>query len=151
MNGTEMKELKINRPSRGEPYRGEHYAAAGRAAAAIDVRAAPRGGLSDEEVAASRVKYGANVMSKQKKKGFMARFFLNMWDPVIRILIAALAVNIIFTIRGGDWVECVGIAVSVFLATFISTLSEYGSEAAFEKLNSEAGQEYCRVRRPRIL
>lgn len=142
-----MKELKINHPSRGEPYRGEHYAAAGRAAAAIDVRAAPRGGLSEEEVAASRVKYGANVMSKQKKKGFMARFFLNMWDPVIRILIAALAVNIIFTIRGGDWVECVGIAVSVFLATFISTLSEYGSEAAFEKLNSEAGQEYCRVRR----
>jgi calcium-translocating P-type ATPase len=70
-----------------------------------------------------------------------------MWDPVTRILIAALAVNLIVKLRGGDWVECVGIAVTVLIATFISTISEYGSETAFERLNAEAGQEYCRVRR----
>lgn len=106
----------------------------------------PRG-LDEGGIASSRALHGANVMTAHRRKGFMRRFFENIGDPVIRILIGALAVNIIFTIRGGDWVECLGIAVSVFLASFISTLSEYGSEAAFERLNAEAGQEFCAVRR----
>ena len=104
-------------------------------------------GLSDAEVASSRALHGANILTEKKKKSFMRRFFGNIGDPVIKILLGALALNIIFALRGGDWVECIGIAISVFLATFISTLSEHGSEAAFEKLNAEAGQEYCRVRR----
>lgn len=108
---------------------------------------APHGGLDEAAVAASRAAHGSNILSERKRKSFARRFLGNIGDPVIRILLGALAVNIAFAIRGGDWVECVGIAVSVFLAAFISTLSEHGSEAAFERLNAEAGQEYCRVRR----
>lgn len=107
------------------------------------------GGLDDEAVTASRKEHGANVMTKRKKKSFLRRLLTNMGDPVIKILLAALAVNVVFTFRDGDWMECVGIAVSVALATFISTLSECSSESAFEKLNAEAGREYCRVRRRR--
>ncbi|MBQ9080169.1 MAG: calcium-translocating P-type ATPase, PMCA-type [Clostridia bacterium] len=106
-------------------------------------------GLDDGEISASRQKHGANIMTQRRKKSFARKLWSNLGDPVIRILLAALAVNIVFTFRGGDWMECVGIAVSVALATFISTLSEHGSENAFEKLNAEAGQEYCRVRRRR--
>jgi Ca2+-transporting ATPase len=105
------------------------------------------GGLDEAGVARSRALYGPNVLSKRKKKSFFLRFLKNMWDPVTRILIAALAINIIVKLRGGDWVECVGIAVTVLVATFISTMSEYGGETAFEKLSATAGQEYCRVRR----
>ena len=70
-----------------------------------------------------------------------------MGDPVIKILLCALAVNVIFMFRDADWIETAGIAVSVFLATFISTLSEHGSEAAFARLDKESLQRTCRVRR----
>ena len=104
-------------------------------------------GLTAAEVVESRAKYGKNILTERKRIGFWRRFFGNMKDPVIRILLAALAVNLLFTIRGGDWVECVGIAVSVFLATFISTMSESRSENAFARLGEEAGRETVRVRR----
>ena len=88
-------------------------------------------GLDENEVRLSREKYGANVMTKKRQKSFFARWWSNLGDPVIRILLMALAVNVLFTFRDGDSLECIGIAVSVLLATFISTLSEQGSENAF--------------------
>ncbi len=148
MGGVGVKERVISQAGVGRQQSGgEARAVRTRTVGGVSPLLPPRGGLCEAEVVASRKRYGANIMSRKKKKSFAAYFFRNMWDPVIRILIAALAINIIFTIRGGDWVECAGIAASVFLATLISTLSEYGGEAAFEKLNAEAGQEYCRVRR----
>ena len=104
-------------------------------------------GLSDAEVEISRAEHGSNVMSKAKKKSFWGHFLSNLNDPIIKILIGALIVNVIFVFRTADWIETAGIAISVFLATFISTLSEYGSENAFTKLNEENENYLCRVRR----
>ena len=104
-------------------------------------------GLSREEVTASRTAHGANVMSVAKRQGFWRHFFGNLGDPVIRILLCALGVNLIFVFQGGDWIETVGIAVSVFLATLISTVSERGSEAAFRRLSEECEGGNVRVRR----
>ena len=70
-----------------------------------------------------------------------------MKDPVIKILLCALAVNVIFMFKDGDLTETVGIAVSIFLATFISTASEHGSAAALERLSAESADKTCRVRR----
>lgn len=106
-----------------------------------------RGALSPEEVAASRERHGKNVLPRAKRIGFWRKFLLNMGDPVIKILLVALLVNILFTFRGQSPIESIGIAVSIFLATFISTLSEAGSEEAFEKLEAESRNEKCRVRR----
>jgi len=104
-------------------------------------------GLSDADVERSRVENGANVMTQKVKKGFWGHFVSNLNDPIIKILISALIINIIFVFRTADWVETAGIAISVFLATFISTVSEYGSENAFSKLNEENENYVCRVRR----
>ena len=104
-------------------------------------------GLSAAEVLRSREEHGANILSQTKKRGFLAHFFSNLGDPVIRILLGALVVNLFFVFRGGDVLETVGIAVSVFLATFISTVSERGSEAAFSRLSELYGQRSFRVRR----
>ena len=98
-------------------------------------RTASAPGLTGAEVAASRREHGANILSPQKKRSFARRFLSNLGDPVIKILLCALAVNLIFMFRRADWFETAGIAVSVFLATFISTVSEYGSEAAFSRLS----------------
>ena len=107
----------------------------------------PARGLNDTEVAQSRRQNGANVLTPQKRRSFARRFLSNLGDPVIKILLCALAINLIFMFRRSDWFETAGIAVSVFLATLISTISEYGSEAAFSRLNEESERVFCRVRR----
>ncbi len=102
-------------------------------------------GLSPDEVESSRRKNGRNVISPAKRKGFMRKFLENLGDPVVKILIGALIINIIFMFKRANWVETAGIAVSILLATFISTLSEHGSQSAFERLCRESGQTFCRV------
>ena len=104
-------------------------------------------GLTDAEASESAKRHGKNILTKKKSKSFIARYFESFRDPVIRILLAALAVNLVFAFRGGDIFESIGIGVSVFLATFISTLSEQGSEAAFARLSKEYANVSCKVYR----
>lgn len=109
-----------------------------------------RAGLSPRQVQEARRAHGENRFSEAKRQGFWRHFLANLGDPVIKVLLAALAVNLLLLFRGRDWFETVGIAVSVFLATFISTLSEYGSEAAFNRLCESCGTAFCRVRRGNV-
>ena len=102
-------------------------------------------GLTDAEAERSRKEWGSNEFSKRKRKSFMSIFLSNLADPVTRILLVALVVDAIFVFWGGDIIETVGIGVSVFLAALISTLSERGGEAAFEKLGEELGTARARV------
>lgn len=104
-------------------------------------------GLTKEEVIKSREKYGENRISKKKRKGFLLSFLESFGDPVIKILMIALAINIIFLFKQSSWLETVGIGVAILLATLVSTVSEYGSESAFEKLQEEAARIECRVKR----
>ena len=104
-------------------------------------------GLNAAAVLESREKHGANRLSRAKRKSFFRQFLENLGDPIIKILIAALVINLIFTFRHADWVETVGIAISILLATFISTMSEYGAGTAFERLESAYGRQKCRVLR----
>ncbi len=106
-----------------------------------------RWGLTEAEVSASREKHGANLLSGGETRGFWRLFFGNLGDPVIRILLCALGVNLFFVFRGGDWIETLGIGVSVFLATLISTLSERGSERAFHRLSEECDRSEVRALR----
>ena len=56
-------------------------------------------GLSHNEVISSREKHGDNSLAKEKTKGVARRFFENLNDPIIKVLIAALAVELIFTFK----------------------------------------------------
>ena len=104
-------------------------------------------GLNTAEVLQSRREHGENILSRQKRKSFLRQFLGNLNDPVIRILLAALAIHLLLLFGNGDLGETIGIGVAVFLATLISTLSEYGSARAFERLEQDAGGILCRVRR----
>lgn len=109
--------------------------------------AVPSAGLREDEVLRARRAHGENILSRQKRKSFLRQFLGNLNDPVIRILLAALGVHLLLLFGNGDLAETVGIGIAVFLATFISTLSEYGSARAFERLEEDAGGILCRVRR----
>jgi calcium-translocating P-type ATPase len=94
-------------------------------------------GLTSNEVALSHEKYGTNELKREKSKGFFSRFFENLSDPIIRILLIALSLQVLLTLGNINYVETVGIVAAILLSTTVSTLSEYRSERAF--LSLEAG------------
>ena len=83
-------------------------------------------GLTDREVEESRAKYGTNALTEKKQETFWQKLLSNMTDPMIKILFAALILNTIFVYLGqAEWYETVGIAVAIFLAVFVSTISPF--------------------------
>ena len=98
-------------------------------------------GLSNKEVIESRKKHGCNEIIKRGKNSFLSLIIESLNDPIIKILLIALAVKVIFLFNDSNIYETLGIAIAVFLASFISAISEYGSEKAFEKLSKERKQQ----------
>ena len=94
-------------------------------------------GLSSKEVINRRNKYGSNKLTSKSKNTFIKLVIESLGDPIIKILLIALAIKVIFLFKDSDIYETTGIFIAIFLATIISSLSEYGSEKAFEKLNEE--------------
>ena len=94
-------------------------------------------GLSNKEVLESRKKFGSNIIVEKRKNSFIKLVIESLNDPIIKILLIALSIKIIFLFKNSNLYETIGIAISVFLASFISSISEYGSEKAFEKLKEE--------------
>ena len=104
-------------------------------------------GLDDKQVIKARQKYGSNQISTKEKEGFLKLLLESLGDPIIKILLIALAIKTIFLFRDFDWFETLGIVIAIFLASFISSISEYGSEKAFIKLQEESSKIKCRVKR----
>ncbi len=104
-------------------------------------------GLTEEQVVENRKKYGDNALVKKKKNSFLRLLLESLGDPIIKILLIALAVKVVVLFKNFDWFETIGILIAIFLASFISSISEYGSEAAFERLGEEAAKIKVKVRR----
>lgn len=104
-------------------------------------------GLTKTEVEENRKKYGNNNISNVKTNGFLKLLLESLGDPIIKILLVALAIKVVFLFKDFDYFETLGILIAIFLASFISTISEYGSEAAFRRLQEESSKIKVRVKR----
>lgn len=104
-------------------------------------------GLTSKEVLESKKKYGTNEITTSKNNSFTSLLLESLADPIIKILLIALGIKIVFLFRDFDWFETLGILIAIFLASFISTISEYGSEKAFKKLQEESSKIKCKVKR----
>ncbi|MBT5487221.1 MAG: calcium-translocating P-type ATPase, PMCA-type [Deltaproteobacteria bacterium] len=103
-------------------------------------------GLSDNAVSESRKFYGANVVTAQEAEGFFDKLRTNLKDPIIVILIVALAVTVFLAAMGfAPWYEGLGIAFAVVMATLIATWSEYSNENEFQRLLEEASKVKVKV------
>lgn len=102
-------------------------------------------GLTEEQVVQNRNKYGSNKLSEIKKESLIQMFISSLGDPIIKILLIALGIKIILFLDNFDWHETIGIMIAIFIASLISTISEYGSEKAFAKLVEEASKLRCKV------
>lgn len=104
-------------------------------------------GLTNDEVIINRKKYGSNTFSRKKQDSFFKLLLETFSDPIIKILLIALGIKTIFLIRDFDWYETVGIVLAILIASLISSISEYGSSKAFNKLTEETSKINVRVRR----
>jgi calcium-translocating P-type ATPase len=102
-------------------------------------------GLTDEEVVKSRNVNGNNAITHYKKNTFLNLVLESLNDPIIKILLIALGIKILFLFNDSDVYETIGIIVAIILASVISSLSEFGSEKAFEKLSSETSKISAKV------
>lgn len=108
-------------------------------------------GLTDAEVKESRLKYGSNCLVKKKQKTFFNIFVSSLADPMIKILLIVLAIKFVFLFADADWFETLGIIIAIFIASFISSISEYGSNKAFALLVDANNNKYAKVKRNGII
>lgn len=108
-------------------------------------------GLNNNEVTLSRNKNGTNEITEGKKRTIFSLILESLNDPIIKILLIALAVKILFFLNDSDIYETIGIIVAIILATVISSMSEYGSEKAFQKLSSTTSNLLVKVIRNKKL
>ena len=108
-------------------------------------------GLTEDEARKSRIEYGDNSISREKTKGFFKKFLENLNDPIIKVLIFALILEVVITLGKCDLFEVGGIIAAILLATTVSTASEYGSERAFLKMQEESILGKVRVLRDGII
>ncbi|MBE6154277.1 MAG: calcium-translocating P-type ATPase, PMCA-type [Firmicutes bacterium] len=104
-------------------------------------------GLNKNAVEQNRRKYGDNKLTSVKTSSFFKLLLESLGDPIIKILLVALMIKLVFLFKDFDYFETLGILIAIFLASFISTISEYGSEAAFRRLQEESSKILVKVLR----
>lgn len=112
-------------------------------------------GLTDAQVAESRQRHGANVLTPPKQKSLWLQFLEKFADPIIRILLIALLASIGIACfeffgedKGGEvFLEPSGIFLAVMLATGIGFWFEVKANRAFNILNQVNDEEPVQVRR----
>ena len=104
-------------------------------------------GLTNKEVNISRNKYGSNSINGKNKSTFISLFIETLGDPIIKILLIALFIKVIFLFKDFDYFETIGIVVAILVASLISAVSEYGSNKAFQRMQEESSKINIKVKR----
>ena len=112
-------------------------------------------GLTSAEVEASRAKYGANVFKPIKPTPWWIQLLDKFKDPLIIILLVALVASfgiaIYHSVHEGQgftpFLEPIGIAIAILLATVIGFVMEYNANKKFEMLNKINDDTFVKVKR----
>ena len=94
-------------------------------------------GLTQREAAARQEKYGPNKLKEAAKATALQRFFKQLKDPMLIILLAAAAVSAATDfIAGESFTESIIILVVVLLNAILGVIQESKAEAAIEALQT---------------
>ena len=95
-------------------------------------------GLSVEEAASRREKYGPNKLKEAEKPTLLQRFVAQLKDPMLIILMAAAAVSALTGMLSGEseWAEVIIILAVVLLNAILGVIQESKAEAAIEALQT---------------
>ncbi len=111
------------------------------------------GGLTDAQVAESRLRHGANILTPARKASLFEQFLEKFRDPLIIILLIAGALSIgiscyeYWGLHQGATVffEPVGIFIAILLATGMAFIFELKADKEFELLNQVNDDEPVQV------
>ncbi len=112
-------------------------------------------GLTDEQVLASRLEHGNNVLTPPAHAPLWKQFLEKFNDPLIKILLVALVLSIALSIYEYYWLnmgssiffEPLGILLAVILATLVGFLVEVNANKKFRLLNQTDDNVMVKVMR----
>ncbi len=111
-------------------------------------------GLSEQDVVASKQKYGTNELAKKEQESLWSMFIGAFNDIWIKVLCAALILKVALAVLGAfipdlsggnDVIEIISIVLAIALATGFSTLSEYRNTSRSEALQEEYNKTYAKI------
>lgn len=105
-------------------------------------------GLTDQEVEASRQKYGTNEIPDSEPTTFWDEFKETFGDPMIRILLAiAVLMIVMFFLGYAEIYEPLGTIVAVLIVAFVSAKTGVASDTKYRELKDRTEKEHCKVYR----
>jgi len=109
-------------------------------------------GLSDEEVIASREKYGSNEIPDCEPTTFWNEFKETFSDPMIKILLAIAALMIIMFFFGyAEIYEPLGTIVAVLIVAVVSAKTGVASDTKYRELKDSTEKDKCKVYRNSLI
>ena len=100
------------------------------------------GGLSEREASHRQGQFGKNVLRREQKESFLQRFFAQLNDPLIYLLLVAAAISCFL----GEWMDT-GVILAVVLLNAVTGLVQEGkAQRALETLK-KLSAPVCHVRR----
>ncbi|MCK9630929.1 MAG: calcium-translocating P-type ATPase, PMCA-type [Methanoregula sp.] len=103
-------------------------------------------GLSSGRVGEMRTRYGANMMTPPVREPFWKQYLEKFDDPIIRILLFAVAISMAVSIvRGSGLLDTLGIIAAILLSTGIAFFNEYRSSREFDVLNAHRDEMVVKV------
>jgi len=87
-------------------------------------------GLNSEEVSRRKKRYGSNELEEREQKSWLQILLSQLINPVIYLLVAAVAVSLIFN----DIPEAIAIAIVIILNTAIGFWMEYQAQSSLRAL-----------------
>ncbi len=103
-----------------------------------ELKSVKQKGLTAAEVEKSRQTYGANTLTQIPPDPLWKKILEGFKDPMIMILLVALAVQVILFLLGqAEWFEPVGILIAIMIANGVSSVSESKQEGKASALKEE--------------
>ena len=95
-------------------------------------------GLTAAQAEESRRVHGTNHLTQLQKEPLWKKLLMGFLDPMLLILIAALAIQMIFWAIGrGEWYEAAGIFAAILIANTVGVLSENKQEGKAAALRAQ--------------
>ncbi|WP_304152373.1 calcium-translocating P-type ATPase, PMCA-type [Hoylesella buccalis] len=104
-------------------------------------------GLTDEQVAANRIKFGKNILTPPPTASLWKLYLDKYRDPIIQVLLVAAAVSLVLAFVEQNFIETIGIFVAIFFATSIGFYFERDAAKKFNILNALNEESLVKVRR----
>lgn len=95
-------------------------------------------GLTTQQVEQNRKQYGTNTLTQIPPDPLWKKIFEGFKDPMIMILLVALAVQVVLFFLGqAEWFEPVGILIAIMIANGVAAVSENKQEGKASALKEE--------------